>query len=86
MKMLGKFKKTVGKMEGVTTISTPPSYWTTSGNYVLNRILTGSLSRAVGQGRVMGLVGPSGCLPGDEEVTVYVMKTISCVTPVLEEK
>lgn len=47
-------------MEGVTTISTPPSYWTTSGNYVLNRILTGSLSRAVGQGRVMGLVGPSG--------------------------
>jgi len=60
MKMLGKFKKTVGKMEGVTTISTPPSYWTTSGNYVLNRILTGSLSRAVGQGRVMGLVGPSG--------------------------
>lgn len=60
MKMLKGFRTDVAKIEGVTSEGKPPSYWTTSGNYVLNRILGGSFKKAAGQGRMVGLVGPSG--------------------------
>lgn len=60
MKFLNKYKDGIKKIEGVSTSSAPPRYWTTSGNYCVNRILTGTFDRAVGQGRVLGLVGPSG--------------------------
>lgn len=85
MKMLTGFKKEVAKIEGVTSEGTPPSYWTTSGNHVLNRILGGSFKKAAGQGRMVGLVGPSGCLPGDEEIIVYVMQTITYKAVVQQE-
>lgn len=58
--MLKGFRTDVAKIEGVTSEGKPPSYWTTSGNYVLNRILGGSFKKAAGQGRMVGLVGPSG--------------------------
>lgn len=60
MKFVQKFKTQIAKIEGLSHNSSPPSFWTHSGNYVLNRILTGSFRRAFGQGRVFGLVGPSG--------------------------
>ncbi len=40
--------------------SQPPRYWYSSGNYVMNKILSGSFLQAIPQGRVTGLVGPSG--------------------------
>lgn len=40
--------------------SQPPRYWFSSGNYVVNRTMSGSLLKGViGQGRVTGLTGPS---------------------------
>ena len=38
----------------------PPRYWFSSGNYVLNRIISGSFHKGIPQGRVTGLCGPSG--------------------------
>lgn len=85
MKFLKKHKEKVGNIEGVTTNSAPPSYWTTTGNYVVNKILSGSFNKGVGQGRVLGIVGPSGCLPDGEMVEIYIMKTITADTPINDE-
>jgi len=85
MKFLAGFKKTLVDMDGVGTDSEPPKYWTASGNYCVNRVLSGSFSRAVAQGRVLGLVGPSGCLPDGEMIGVYVMKSMPAVTTMVEE-
>lgn len=40
--------------------SEPPRYWTSFGNYVLNKIISGSFLKGVPQGRLLGLTGPSG--------------------------
>jgi RecA/RadA recombinase len=57
---LTKFNNAVEKIEGVNTSSAPPAYWFSSGNYVLNKILSGSFYRAFPQGRVTALCGLSG--------------------------
>jgi RecA/RadA recombinase len=54
------FRKDLEKMEGVTTASAPPRYWYSLGNYVLNRIVSGSFKKGIPQGRVTDLAGPSG--------------------------
>ena len=41
--------------------SEPPRYMYCSGNYVLNKTLSGSFYSAIPQGRVFAYVGPSGC-------------------------
>lgn len=38
----------------------PPRYWFSTGNYVVNKIISGSFYRGVPQGRAIGLAGPSG--------------------------
>ena len=60
MKFLKDFEKTIDKLDGVGGSSQPPRYWHTFGNYVLNRIMSGSFMRGVPQGRITGLAGPSG--------------------------
>ena len=60
MDFLKDFKKTVSKMEGVSTDTSPPRYWFGSGNYVLNKIVSGDFNHCIPQGRVTGLAGPSG--------------------------
>ncbi len=57
---LSKFKKELDKMDGIGTSSTPPRYWYSSGNYVLNKIISGSFFKGIPQGRVTDLAGPSG--------------------------
>lgn len=49
--------------------------WIGMGNYLLNAQVTGSMFKGIPEGRVTMLSGTSGCLPGDEVVDVYVMKT-----------
>lgn len=60
MKFLKDFEKTVSKMEGVGGSSLPPRYWHSLGNYVLNKIMGGGFFRGIPQGRITGVVGPSG--------------------------
>lgn len=66
-----KFQKSVEKLENVTTDFSPPKHWYHTGNYALNRIMSGSLLKGVPESRVITLAGPSGCIPANEIITVY---------------
>jgi recombination protein RecA len=57
---LKAFQKDLEKIEGVGTSSQPPRYWFSFGNYVLNKIMSGSFTKGVPQGRVTSLAGSSG--------------------------
>lgn len=57
---LNNYSKTINKLEGVNTSSAPPTYWFSSGNYVLNKIMSGSFKHGIPQGRVAALCGLSG--------------------------
>lgn len=59
--VLSAFEKDVAKIENVTGDSSPPRYWHSTGNYVLNYILSGNLMYSIPQGRVTALAGPSSC-------------------------
>lgn len=59
--MLAAFEKDISKVENVTGDSSPPRYWHSTGNYVLNYILSGNMYNAIPQGRVTALAGPSSC-------------------------
>lgn len=54
------FTDDLKKMDGVGTSSTPPRYWYSAGNYVLNRIISGSFYKGIPQGRITNFAGPSG--------------------------
>lgn len=50
--------------------------WIPTGNYILNACMSGDLFKAIPTGRIISFCGPSGCLPADETIEVYIMKTI----------
>lgn len=75
MDFLKDFEKAISKMDGVTGESAAPSYWFSSGNYMLNKITSGSYYNCVPQSRITNLSGSSGCLTEYEDVRVYVMRT-----------
>lgn len=54
-----KFKKEIQKIENVSTEFSPPDHWYSTGNYALNRTLSGSYTKAIPQGRLTAFVGPS---------------------------
>ena len=60
MKFLNDFKKDLDKIGLQEGQSEPPKYWYSTGNHVLNKIISGSFVGSVPQGRILGLVGPSG--------------------------
>lgn len=57
---LKDFNKKLEKMESITTDFSPPKHWYHTGNFTLNRIMSGSYLRGVPQSRVTVLAGPSG--------------------------
>jgi len=60
MDFLKDFEKSIDKIDGISGSSQPPRYWYSFGNYVLNRVMSGSFMKGVPQGRITGLAGPSG--------------------------
>lgn len=60
LSFLKDFKKTLNKMESVVTDFGPPSFWYSTGNLALNKIISGSFKKGIPQGRVTALCGPSG--------------------------
>lgn len=60
MKFLNKVVKDLVKAGIDEGSSEPPRYWYSTGNYVLNKIISGSFHKGIPQGRVVGLAGPSG--------------------------
>ena len=60
MDFIKNFNKELDKMDGIGTSSEPPRYWYSTGNYVLNSIISGDFSQGIPQGRITDLAGPSG--------------------------
>lgn len=63
MSFLADFDKSLNKIAesgSISLSSEPPRYWYSTGNYVLNRIMSGSFKRGIPQGRITDLAGPSG--------------------------
>jgi len=60
MDFLKDFNKEVETMDGVGTSSAPPRYWYSTGNFVLNKIISGSFYKGIPQGRITNFSGPSG--------------------------
>jgi len=56
---LKKFKKQISDLENVSLEFRPPAYWYSTGNYAVNRILSGDYFRGIPQGRATILAGPS---------------------------
>lgn len=60
MEFIKKFENNLNKKGVETGEAKPPRYWYSTGNFVLNRIISGSFYNGVPQGRLMSLAGPSG--------------------------
>lgn len=56
---LSDFDKLTDKMEGVSSTATGPTFWVSTGNYVINKIISGKYNGGIGQGRMAMLAGPS---------------------------
>lgn len=60
LKFIDKFKKEISKIENVSAEFRAPTFWYSTGNYALNKVLSGSYFKAIPQGRITSLCGPSG--------------------------
>jgi recombination protein RecA len=60
LSFLKDYKKTLKKLDSVITDFGPPSWWISTGNLALNRLISGSFNKGVPQGRITCLAGPSG--------------------------
>jgi RecA/RadA recombinase len=56
---LKDFRKELKKLDNVSIEFLPPPFWYSTGNFALNKVLSGSYFKAVPQGRLSALVGPS---------------------------
>ena len=57
---LNSFKKECEGMEGISLSSPAPNFWLDSGNYCINKVLSGSYNKGIASGRLASFVGPSG--------------------------
>ena len=57
---LKDFKKQLSKMESIVTDFSPPKFWYSTGNLALNKVISGSFTKGIPQGRITCLAGPSG--------------------------
>lgn len=57
---LKQFRKQVAKIETVSTDFSAPSFWYSTGNLAINKIMAGSYTKGIPQGRITCLAGPSG--------------------------
>jgi RecA/RadA recombinase len=57
---LRDFRKKLDKMEDVMSSFDPPVFWYSTGNYAVNKAVSGSYTKGIPQGRITCLAGPSG--------------------------
>lgn len=60
MKFLKEFERAIAGEVGISSSAEPPRYWFSTGNYALNKIVSGSFFKGLPQGRATGFVGGSG--------------------------
>ena len=59
LNFLKKFKNEIKKIENVSIGVVNPTRWYTTGNFAINRVLSGSYRKAIPQTRMTAIVGPS---------------------------
>ena len=75
-KLFGDLRKKIQKKnEDIIIDLEEPKNWATSGNYVLNHILSGRFGRGYPCGRITQIFGDSGCLLPHEKIKVYKFKS-----------
>lgn len=57
---LKDFKAKVEKLDTVGVGITNPNFWYSTGNYALNKILSGSYFKGIPEGRILAFAGPAG--------------------------
>jgi len=67
---LAKFRKTATKKLGIQDGFFDPITWVDTGNYALNRMLSGDFYKGIPLGAVTVFAGESGCLPADAKVRI----------------
>lgn len=70
---LKEFKKTVSKLDTVSVGVVTTQDWLSTGNYALNRALSGSFTKGIPLNRISGFMGPSGS--GKSFIASNVMKS-----------
>ena len=60
LSFLKDWRKKLDKMEDVITSFDPPQFWYSTGNYAVNKAVSGSYTKGIPQGRITCLAGPSG--------------------------
>ena len=51
--------------------------WIGTGSYILNAGLSGSLFKGIPSGRITVFSGVSGCLPANQKIKIYKMRSIN---------
>lgn len=75
-KLFDKMRRSIKKKNEDAIIDlTEPKVWATSGNYVLNHILSGQFGKGYPAGRITQIFGDSGCLIPTEQIKVYKMRS-----------
>lgn len=82
---VNQLAKQIEKIENITVDFPPPGKWYHSGNFALNKIISGVYSKGIPEKRLTVLAGASGCLPADEKIEIYIMKSQKQITPIHNE-
>lgn len=69
-----KFASSVTKKMNVSHGFNDPQYWISTGNFILNYLISGDFNKGVPLSKVTMFAGDSGCLPEDAVVNVRFCK------------
>ena len=65
---------------GTNSFGTDDTYknnvWIDTGSWILNAAMSGSIKKGIPGKKITALVGESGCLPKEEVVRLYILKSI----------
>jgi RecA/RadA recombinase len=72
---VSKFRKGITKsVKGLSVGFRDPQTWISTGNYTLNKLISGDFNKGVPLGKVTMFAGESGCLPATATVKVRLKK------------
>lgn len=72
MNFLDDFQKDTKKLEGISTSAPGPKFWISTGNFIINKVISGKYKGGIGQGKMAALTGPSSA--GKSFVTGNIIK------------
>lgn len=66
-----KFTKSITKsIKGISTGFNDPDTWISTGNYALNKRISGNFNHGIPLGKIAMFAGESGCLPATGKVRI----------------